>query len=82
MTMLTDPDSIYRYGLAVLRHRLKIELKIPEFRIQSTLNSAKNLGFTGRTRKEALAFVLDLEDKAWEGLPRLTSEEVDANEII
>ena len=29
MTMLTDPNSIYRYGLAVLRHRLKLELKMP-----------------------------------------------------
>ena len=82
MTMITDPSSIYRYGLAVLRHRLKLELKVPIWRVKSTLDSAKELGFEGRTRKEALAFVLDLEDKAWEGLPRGTFAKVDANEII
>ena len=71
MTMLTEPDQIYRYGLAVLRHRLKLELKMPIWRTKPTLDSARQLGFTGRTRKEALEFVLDLEEKAWEGIPRL-----------
>ena len=69
--ILTEPDQIYRYGLAVLRHRLKLELKMPIWRVKSTLDSARRVGFTGRTRKEALAFVLQLEEKAWEGIPRL-----------
>jgi len=71
MTMLRTPDQIYRYGLAVLRHRLKLELKLPVWRTKTTLDSARRVGFTGRTRKEALAFVLQLEEKAWEGIPKL-----------
>ena len=69
MTMLKTPNQIYRYGLAVLRHRLKLELKLPVWRVKSTLDSARRVGFTGRTRKEALVFVLQLEEKAWEGMP-------------
>ena len=69
--MLKTPDQIYRYGLAVLRHRLKLELKMPIWRVKSTLDSARRVGFTGRTRKEALAFVLQLESVAWEGIPQL-----------
>ena len=72
MSMLKTPDQIYRYGLAVLRHRLKLELRMPIWRIKSTLDSARRVGFTGRTRKEALAFVLQLEEKAWEGLAKGT----------
>ena len=71
MTMLRTPDQIYRYGLSVLRHRLKLELKLPIWRVKSTLDSARRVGFTGRTRKQALAFVLQLEEKAWEGIPKL-----------
>ena len=71
MTILTNPDQIYRYGLAVLRHRLKLELKMPIWKTKSTLDSARRVGFTGRTRKQALEFVLQLEEKAWEGIPRL-----------
>jgi hypothetical protein len=71
MTMLTTPDQIHRYGLAVLRHRLKLELKMPIWRVKSTLDSARRVGFKGRTRKEALAFVLQLEAVAWEGIPQL-----------
>ena len=71
MTILKTPEQIHRYGLAVLRHRLKLELKMPIWRVKSTLDSARRVGFTGRTRKEALAFVLQLEEKAWEGIPRL-----------
>ena len=66
MSMLKTPDQIYRYGLAVLRHRLKLELRMPIWRIKSTLDSARRIGFKGRTRKQALAFVLQLEEKAWE----------------
>ena len=69
--MLQTPDQIYRYGLAVLRHRLKLELKMPIWRVKSTLDSARRVGFTGRTRKEALAFVLQLESVAWKGIPQL-----------
>jgi len=71
MTMLRTPDQIYRYGLSVLRHRLKLELKLPIWRVKSTLDSARRVVFTGRTRKQALAFVLQLEEKAWEGIPKL-----------
>ena len=71
MTMLTEPDQIYRYGLAVLRHRLQLELKMPIWRVKKTLDSAKRIGFKGRTRKQALEFVLQLEEKAWKGIPRL-----------
>ena len=71
MTILKTPDQIYRYGLAVLKHRLKLELKIPIWRIKSTLDSARRIGFKGRTRKQALVFVLKLEDKAWKGIPKL-----------
>ena len=71
MTMLKTPNQIYRYGLAVLRHRLKLELKLPVWRTKSTLDSARRIGFKGRTRKEALAFVLQLEAVAWEGIPQL-----------
>jgi len=71
MTILTNPDQIYRYGLAVLRHRLKLELKMPIWKTKSTLDSARRVGFTGRTRKQALEFVLQLEEKAWEGIPKL-----------
>ena len=69
--MLTEPSQIYRYGLAVLRHRLKLELKMPIWKTKATLDSARRIGFTGRTRKQALEFVLHLEEKAWEGIPRL-----------
>ena len=69
--MLKTPDQIYRYGLAVLRHRLKLEIKMPIWRVKSTLDSARRVGFKGRTRKEALAFVLQLEAVAWEGIPQL-----------
>ena len=71
MTMLTEPDQKYRYGLAVLKHRLKLELKMPIWKTKATLDSARRVGFTGRTRKQALEFVLQLEEKAWEGIPRL-----------
>jgi len=64
MTMLKDPDQIYRYGLAVLRHRLIIELEIPMWRVKSTLDSARRVGFKGRTRQQALEFVLKLEEKS------------------
>ena len=63
MTMLKTPDQIYRYGLAVLRHRLIIELEIPMWRVKSTLDSARRVGFKGRTRQQALEFVLQLEEK-------------------
>ena len=71
MTMLTTPDQIHRYGLAVLRHRLKLELRMPIWRVKSTLDSARRLGFQGRTRKQALDFVLAKEAIAWEGIPKL-----------
>ena len=71
MTMFTEPSQIYRYGLAVLRHRLKLELQMPIWKTTATLDSARRVGFTGRTRKQALEFVLQLEEKAWEGIPRL-----------
>ena len=67
--ILTEPNQIYRYGLAVLRHRLKLELRMPIWRIKSTLDSARRIGFKGRTRKEALHYVQVLEIKAWEGMP-------------
>jgi len=64
MTMLTNQNQMYRYGLAVLRHRLKLEIKLPMWAVKSTLDSARKVGFIGRTRKQALAFVLELEDRA------------------
>tara|TARA_R100000687_G_scaffold6220_1_gene5778 strand:+ start:830 stop:1072 length:243 start_codon:yes stop_codon:yes gene_type:complete len=79
MTMLTTPDQIHRYGLAVLRHRLKLELRMPIWRVKSTLDSARRLGFQGRTRKQALDFVLAKEAIAWEGMPHpglLPAEEI------
>jgi hypothetical protein len=44
---------------------------MPIWRVKKTLDSAKRIGFKGRTRKQALEFVLQLEEKAWKGIPRL-----------
>jgi len=71
MTMLTNQNQIYRYGLAVLRHRLKLEIKLPMWAVKSTLDSARKVGFIGRTRKQALAFVLELEDRVYVKHPQL-----------
>jgi hypothetical protein len=76
MTMLTDQNQIYRYGLAVLRHRLKLEIKLPMWAVKSTLDSARKVGFIGRTRKQALKFVLALEDRA----PSISSDIFHRNE--
>ena len=68
MTMLTNPKHIERYGILVLKKRLEMELKFPEWASSpagtQTMRSAKNLGFPGRTRKQALSFVTDLLEVA------------------
>ena len=66
--MLTSPEHIERYGILVLKKRLEAELKFPEWASSPagriTMRSVKSLGFPGRTRKQALAFVTDLLEVA------------------
>ena len=66
--MLTSPEHIERYGILVLKKRLEMELKFPEWASTSagtiTMRSVRNLGFPGRTRKQALSFVTDLLEVA------------------
>jgi len=60
MTILTG-DQIPKAQLLIIRSRLKLELKIPEFAKGGTgtmtLQGCRNLGFTGKTRKQALAWI-------------------------
>ena len=66
--ILTNPEHIERYGILVLQKRLEMELKFPEWASgpagRITMRSVKNLGFPGRTRKQALEFVTDLLEGA------------------
>lgn len=66
--ILTNPEHIERYGILVLKKRLEMELKFPEWASspsgRSTMMSVKNLGFPGRTRKQALSYVTDLLEVA------------------
>ncbi len=66
--ILTKPEHIERYGLLVLQKRLKMELTFPEWANspsgKQSMRSARNLGFPGRTRKQALSFVNDLLEVA------------------
>ena len=66
--ILTNPEHIERYGILVLQKRLEMELKFPEWASgpagRITMRSVKNLGFPGRTRKQALKFVTDLLEVA------------------
>ena len=68
MSMLTNQEHIERYGILVLKKRLEMELKFPEWASSPagtlTMRSARNLGFPGRTRKQALHFVTDLLEVA------------------
>ena len=60
MTILTG-DQIPKAQLLIIRSRLKLELKFPEFATgrtpAMTLKGCRNLGFTGKTRKQALAWI-------------------------
>ena len=67
MTILTG-DQIPKAQLLIIRSRLKLELKIPDFAKGGTgavtLKGCRNLGFTGKTRKQALKWINNLID--WE----------------
>ena len=60
MTMLVG-EQIEQARLLVIRSRLRMELAIPEFAKGSTgahtLRGCRNLGFNGRTRKQALDWI-------------------------
>ena len=60
MTILTG-DQIPKAQLLIIRSRLKLELKFPEFAIgrtpAMTLRGCRSLGFKGKTRKQALAWI-------------------------
>ncbi len=66
--IITNPEHIERYGILVLKKRLEMELKFPEWASspagKQTMKAAKNLGFPGRTRKQALDFVTCLLEVA------------------
>lgn len=66
--MLTSPEHIERYGILVLKKRLEMEIKFPEWASSPagriTMRSVKSLGFPGRTRKQALDFVTCLLEVA------------------
>jgi hypothetical protein len=56
--LITDVEQA---RLLVIRSRLRLELKIPEFAKGGTgahtLRGCRNLGFNGRTRKQALDWI-------------------------
>ena len=58
--MLTG-ENINRYGVLVLRKRLEMELKFPDFTKGrtglATMRGCRAIGFDGRTRKEALVWI-------------------------
>jgi len=58
--MLTG-EQIPKAQLLIIRSRLKLELKIPEFAKggtgANTLRGCRNLGFEGKTRKQAFAWI-------------------------
>lgn len=60
MTILTG-NQIAKAQLLIIRSRLKLELKIPDFAQGGTgamtLVGCRNLGFQGRTRKQALVWI-------------------------
>lgn len=67
MTILTG-DQIGKAQLLIIRKRLELELKFPEFATgrtpAMTLQGCRNLGFKGKTRKQALKWINTLID--WE----------------
>ncbi len=67
MTILVG-DQIQKAQLLILRKRLQLELKIPDFAKGGTgamtLKGCRNLGFEGKTRKQALKWINNLID--WE----------------
>ena len=67
MTILTG-DQIGKAQLLIIRKRLQLELQIPEFAKGGngamTLQGCRNLGFKGKTRKQALKWINTLID--WE----------------
>ena len=71
MTIITG-ENIPKARLLAIRARLKLELKVPEFAQSGsgaiTLRGCRNLGFKGRTRKQALKFInnLILVELGWE----------------
>ena len=58
--MLTG-ENINKFGVLVLRKRLEMELKFPEFTKGrtglATMRGCRAIGFDGRTRKEAMAWI-------------------------
>ena len=71
MTIITG-ENIPKAQLLVIRSRLKLALKVPEFAQSGsgaiTLRGCRSLGFKGRTRKQALKFInnLILVELGWE----------------
>ena len=67
MTILTG-NQIGKAQLLIIRKRLQLELAFPEFATGQTpamtLRSCRNLGFKGKTRKQALKWINTLID--WE----------------
>ena len=54
-------ENINKVGVLVLRKRLEMELKFPEFTKGrtglATMRGCRAIGFDGRTRKEAMAWI-------------------------
>ncbi len=65
MTIITDPVKIDLYSYFVLRHRLKIEIKMgTKYNLpKSTMHACRRLGFDGRNRKQALEWVNQLIER-------------------
>jgi len=61
VNMMLTGENINRFSVHVLRKRLELELKFPEFTKGrtglATLRGCRALGFDGRTRKQALAWI-------------------------
>ena len=55
--MITGEQDIQMFGLLSLRKRLEIEIKLPRFADRMTMVGCRNLGYTGRTRKNALIWI-------------------------
>ena len=74
-----------KIALLALKHRLALEIKFPGMAggrtARFTLQSAKGWGFTGRTRKQAYAWVIEqLEPKPqWEECFNCTTNEETRN---
>ena len=70
MTILTG-EQIPKAQLLIIRKRLEIELKFPEFTKgwagALTLRSCKQRGFDGRTRKQAMIWINNkIEEDIWQ----------------